>query len=414
MKTIFFRLFFFLAIFMPLFGQATLFVGIGKADLTPPLGTPSAGYRDRNGEGMNGTHDPLLAIALFMDNGQKKIVFCSVDHLGFTYEMVQNIRERIHAVPHLKECEIYIGSSHTHSGGGAYLNIPYIGEVLAGPFNSDIAELYVSKTVEAILQASSKLVSARIGFGYGKAEGLSVYRASWPKEGNTVNDVAVIKITRTDGAPFAVLFNFAVHPTVLTAQNRQFSADFVGYARDHLKQLIGSNVQAIYFNGAQGDINPALTNEENRFAACDFLGRSLAKAVFDIWKQTEVQDEVSIHTQRLAYSFKPEATPFGLKIPLESYASELNGIVFNRQHAFLTIPGELSSFYDRHLKMVGGQLGYAHVSLLGLTNDAHGYIILPEAWQQKTFESGLSFGGESYGETVKQKAISLLQSFLNN
>lgn len=46
-------------------------VGIGKTDITPSIGTPSAGYTERKGEGMQGIHDPLLAIALFIDNGEK-------------------------------------------------------------------------------------------------------------------------------------------------------------------------------------------------------------------------------------------------------------------------------------------------------------------------------------------------------
>lgn len=44
-----------------------------------------------------------------------------------------------------------------------------------------------------------------------------------------------------------------------------------------------------------------------------------------------------------------------------------------------------------------------------LTNDAHGYIILPESWRHKTFESRLSFGGENYGDIVKNKAVELMK-----
>jgi len=79
-------------------------------------------------------------------------------------------------------------------------------------------------------------------------------------------------------------------------------------------------------------------------------------------------------------------------------------------HAFVTIPGELSCFYDRQIKEIGSALGYAQVSIFGLTNDAHGYIILPESWRHKTFESGLSFGGENYGEVTKDRAEALLRS----
>jgi hypothetical protein len=154
MKAVTRSLFFLLAIVIPTLGSAALYVGVGKADITPPIGTPSAGYTDRSGEGMQGSHDPLFAIALFIDNGEKQIVFCSVDHLGFTYEMVQEIIQKVHLVPRLKQSEIYIASSHTHSGGGAYLNFPLVGESLAGPYDSEVTKFYVEKTVEAITQSS--------------------------------------------------------------------------------------------------------------------------------------------------------------------------------------------------------------------------------------------------------------------
>ena len=41
-----------------------IYVGFGQQDITPPISTPSAGYRKRGGQGMIGTHDPLLATAL--------------------------------------------------------------------------------------------------------------------------------------------------------------------------------------------------------------------------------------------------------------------------------------------------------------------------------------------------------------
>lgn len=406
----FFRLLSFLIVF-PAIAFAHVSVGIGKMDITPSIGTPSAGYTERKGEGMEGVHDSLLAIALFIDNGEKQIVFCSVDHLGFTYEMVQEITEKIHTHPELKECNIYIGSSHTHSGGGAYLNIPLLGTSLAGTYNPETTQFYIDQTAEAILQAYYHQIPAKIGMGYGKVNTLSQYRGSWPKDVVPLDDVTIIKITHVDDTPFAVLFNYPVHPTLLRSENRLFSSDFVGYARNHLQSFLGSNVYAIYFNGAQGDIIPIVFNENDRFGACNQLGKSLAETVKKIWDQTLTENVLQIETQKEQYAFKPQATPFGLTLPVDNYKSEMNLIVLNQTHAFITIPGELSCLYDKRLKTAGKRLGFSHVSILGLTNDAHGYIILPESWQHKTSESGLSFGGEKYGEITEKRAETLLNKF---
>lgn len=398
-----------LIVAIPTLGNATINVGIGKSNITPPIGTPSAGYTERKGEGMQGIHDPLLAIALFIDNGEKQLALCSVDHLGFTYEMVQEIIQKVHVHPELKECEIFIASSHTHSGGGAYLNIPGIGATLAGTYNPQTTQFYIDQTVEAILQAYHHQVSAKIGIGYGKTKDLSHYRGLWPKDITPLNDVTIIKITHLNDTPLAVLFNYPVHPTVLKSQNRLFSADFVGYARKYLQSSLGFNVCPIYFNGAQGDIIPVISNENDRFDACDSLGKSLAEAVKMIWDETATDDSLQINTQKDSYAFKPQTTPFGLALPLNVYKSEMNLIVFNQSHAFITVPGELSCLYDKRLKDTGNKLGFSHVSIFGLTNDAHGYIILPESWQHKTFESGLSFGGEGYGDITEKRAETLLR-----
>lgn len=404
-----FKIYFFLLILMlPILCNAAINAGVSKTDITPPLGTPSAGYMERKGAGMQGVHDPLLAIALYIDNGEKKIVFCSVDNLGFTYEMVQEIVQRARLEPQLEQCEIYIASSHTHSGGGAYLNIPLVGENLAGVYSSEITEFYIGRTVQTIVHASQSPIPAKVGIGYGKAGEFSKYRGKWPIDVAPLCDIAMIKVTHLDDTPLAVLFNYPVHPTVLKSQNLLFSADFVGYARDHLQTLLGDSTEVIYFNGAQGDIIPK-TFDKDSFDACDSLGQSLAEAVLKIWNKTETQSSLSVQTQRVPYAFKPQATPFGLAIPIDNYQSELNLIVLNELHAFVTIPGELSCIYDRRLKEFALELGYQHLSIFGLTNDAHGYIILPESWKHKTFESGLSFGGKDYGELTLDRAENLLE-----
>lgn len=410
MKIVMWYFFLLFVLALPAIAMGAVWAGIGKAEITPTIGTPSAGYIERKGQGMEGIHDSLLAIALFIDNGEQKIIFCSVDHLGFTYDMVQEITKQIHANPELKDCEIFVGSSHTHSGGGAYLNIPVLGASLAGNYDANTTRLYIDKTCNAILQAYHHQTPAKVGIGYGEAASLSQYRGLWPKDIAPLNSVTVIKVIHSDGTPLAVLFNYPVHPIVLKSQNRLFSADFVGYARDHLQASIGSDVQPIYFNGAQGDIIPVIFNEENRFDSCDRLAKSLADTVKVIWETTDTSDILQIATEKESYSFKPQPNPFGLALPVELYKSEMNVVVLNKLHAFITMPGELSCLYDKSLKEMGNKLGFAHVSILGLTNDAHGYIILPESWQHKTFESGLSFGGENYGDIMEKRAGHLLKS----
>jgi neutral ceramidase len=399
-----------LILLLPICLFSDLLAGVAKKDLTPPIGTPSAGYFGRSPGGMRGTHDPLLAIALVLENGEQSVAFCSVDNLGFPYEMVQEITRRVHKEPGLAKTAVFIGSSHTHSGGGAFLNIPGLGESLAGPYDPKVVEMYIEKTAAAIIEAWKNRTPAKVGIGYGKAANISVFRSEWPKGAAPLSDVALIKIEKKDGTPLAAFFNFPVHPTVLDKENLLFSADFVGFARKNLQASLGDALQPLFFNGAQGDINPSITNKENLFESCEFLGNSLADTVVDIWNSTPTSEILTIEIKKEPYEFVPKPNPQGVSFPVPLYKTEMNLLVLNKTHAFLTIPGELSSVYDARLKKSSESLGFCHTSILGLTNDAHGYIILPEAWNHKTNESYLSFGGENYGDETQMRAIGLLKA----
>src|SRR4051794_36493161 len=103
--------------------QGKLAAGVGKSDITPPIGTPLSGYGARMGRPSTGVHDPTEARALILDNGSEKVAFVSVDHLGFDHGMVERVRARASEATHISPDHIFVMSSHTHAGGGAFLEI---------------------------------------------------------------------------------------------------------------------------------------------------------------------------------------------------------------------------------------------------------------------------------------------------
>ena len=390
--------------------DAALRAGAARVEITPPIGTPSAGYGERQGRGMEGVHDPLLATALVIDNGETMLAFVGVDHLGYHAAMVQSIRQAVHANEATASCLVLVGSSHTHSGGGAYLDVPGLGEALAGRFDEQVYKGYIAGAARAIIEAAGRMQDAKAGVGHGHAPGMNAYRGDWPPNVQALDDVTVIKVTRADDSPLAVLFSFAAHPTVLGGDNMLFSADFVGYARSEAARLIGGGVQPVFFNGAQGDVSPRAPQADDPFERCRRMGSGLARQVKRIWNRTEAMADLKIETLSAPYDLDPQPTTGGVVLPRGPWMTELNAIVFNDRDAFLTIPGELSCIYDADIKRFGDWLGFRSVSILGLTNDAHGYIIMPESYRHRTYESTLSFGGELYGERIKNMAFALLHA----
>jgi hypothetical protein len=400
---------------IPQIGSGNVYVGLGQCDMTPKIGTPSAGYRAREGAGMTSIHDPLMSSTILLKTENKLIALCGVDNLGFTHDMVKKVISAVKGTPGLESCEVYLGFSHTHSGGGAFLNFPPVGELLAGKYDPDIAQFYIDCVIKSIVDARQNLHPAKVGFGYTKLPSLVRYRSTWPENVTPPADLSVIKITHLNGEPLAVFFSYAIHPTVLSHKNRAFSADFVGFARQQLRTQLGGHIFPLFFNGAQGDLNPNTTLEDDEFSQCQSIGNTLADAVSCLWKQIETTDELTIDTWKDTYAFIPAETPMGFKIDKERYETELNLLVFNKQFAFLTMPGELSCVYDLEFQTYASQtceckLGLKHLSILGLVNDSHGYIITPEAWKKGTHESRFSFAGQFYGDLVQNKVKILLQN----
>ena len=136
--------------------QKTLMGGVAKSDITPPIGTPLAGYGARRGAPSTGVHDPTEARALILDNGVEKIALVSVDHLGFDHGMVERIRAIAAEATHILPDHIFVMSSHTHSGGGAFMEmLPLLANVLAGKFDPKVRALYEQRTADAIIAAGN-------------------------------------------------------------------------------------------------------------------------------------------------------------------------------------------------------------------------------------------------------------------
>jgi len=393
--------------------QGKLTAGVAKSDITPPVGTTLAGYGARMARPSTGVHDPTEARALIVDNGTEKIALVSVDHLGFDHGMVERIKNLASTATHILPDHIYVMSSHTHSGGGAFMEmLPLLANSLAGKFDPKTRSFYEQRTADAIIAADKTLKPARIAIGSGEARGISRFRSSWPPNGPVDPEVGVIRIDSVaTGKPMAVLMNFAAHPTVLGADNMTFSADFVGYARNALEKMIGGDALAIFANGAQGTIAPRPFQGDDPWQRAENVGAILAAEAFKILLMIKPQDSVDIRLVRTQLTLKIVPTsvfPPGMSYP-PSYETEMSAIAFDNRVAFVAIPGELGSILNLQVKERGKLLGFEKTFLLGLTNDALGYIITEDEYRHKTYESTISLFGPTFGSLVSNEAFQLLE-----
>src|SRR4030095_8146744 len=201
-------------------------------------------------------------------------------------------------------------------------------------------------------------------------------------------EVGLIRVdSAATGKPMAVLITVAAHPSALGAENMTFSADFVGYARNALEKMIGGDAMAIFANGAQGTIAPRAFQGDDAWQRAENVGTILAAEAYKVVLMNKPQDTVEIKLVRTPLSLKIVPTsvfPPGMEYP-PSYETEMNAISFDNRIAFVAIPGELGSILNLQVKDRGKLLGFDKTFLLGLTNDALGYIITEDEYRHNTY-----------------------------
>lgn len=282
--------------------MGALRVGVGHADITPPSGSPMEGYIERRGVSL-GVHDRLFAKAMVLEDvSGKKVAVVSVDLIGVGQWIVDSARRGIESKTGIKRDNVMIAATHTHSGPRGIGNI-LPGEDFSsmGFFRRDLSEKVVGGIVEAVVSADKRLVEAKIGVGKGNVTGLCSNRRS--QDGPFDPELCVVRLDSAGiGQSIGCIANYACHPTVLGADNLLISSDFPAYARDTIEtalneKLPGDGAEALYLNGASGNMSTRFTRKGPTFAEAERIGRALGSEVLKIMKGvSNMTDDLEIAT----------------------------------------------------------------------------------------------------------------------
>ena len=87
----------------------------------------------------------------------------------------------------------------------------------------------------------------------------------------------VVRFDALDGTPLAVLFGYAMHPTILGYENKLLSPDYPGVARDVIEDVTGA--APIFLQGCAGDQGPGPEGFSDDLGAVERAGRALGAEV---------------------------------------------------------------------------------------------------------------------------------------
>lgn len=326
--------------------QPGLKAGVARIDITPEKPVKMSGYASRK-DLSTSVHDPLSTRVLVFETGDKRLVLVSTDLIGFYRGTADHFRAALMSEFALEPSELFLTSIHTHSAP-----TPTIDRENGHPNNVEYTETLEGKLIAAIRRALDDLQPAEIGLGVGYCpiganrrelrindKGESSIILGRNPYGPTDKEVLVMKVTRPDGTPMAVTFDYATHATCLGPRNYAISGDVLGLAEQFVEKILGRDVIAPAFAGASGNIDPwfrvlpAFNTEAGWIPEPVLLGTFLGEEVVHVCRsigETRSVDRIATAFASLELPAKPQQdSPGGPRcLPLNVTVARLGDVAF--------------------------------------------------------------------------------------
>lgn len=388
----------------------TLLVGWAKVNITPPAGTPLAGYGKRRGLRYQAVHDSVWVRSIIFDNGRTEAVIVALDML-ITPMSVAKALEKEYPALGLETGQVYLTATHTHTSFGGW-GEKLAGRIMAGKHSRKVVQETASRIVQSIRLAQQQKQPSRMGYGFAYAPQLVRNRLTGSISGRDTT-IRFLKIEQTTGKT-AVFATFAAHPTILPSMDPVLSRDYPGELVDQLEQRINFAAFAAGAVGSQAVEAPYGNTHESTAA----VGQELALAILGKLAEVEMQHTASIGFARHPLELpKPQwrlnathrFTPFLFHRLFGKYPAYLSSLQLGKT-LLVGVPADYSG---ELLPALEGQseLQGQHLILTGFNGGYIGYITPDQHYPLKKYETrSMNFYGPqsgSYFTALLQQLIQL-------
>ena len=321
----------------------------------------------------------LTVRALVLENNNTRVAICSTDFLGFPGLLCEKVRRQVRGIP---PQNILIAATHNHSGPDCY-GFPN----RDGKTSADLKYLdhVCNKLAQAINQAAAQLQPAHIKIATDRAQGKIAY--NYYAEKLFDPRCSVIQAIDHKGKSIATLINYACHPEVIGSDQGILCPDFVGPLYDRIAQEGGGT--GIFINGALGGMVTADCRGPNgrdiqTWDECIRIGALLADEALRIVDNAPIRKNPTLSCKSTTIEFPVEnqmmlaimrMSPLGFEFNDRNTVTVQLNVVNLADAQMLTVPGEAMPNIGYYLKR---KMHGEHNLLLGLANDAFGYILTRE------------------------------------
>ncbi|MFM7328839.1 MAG: neutral/alkaline non-lysosomal ceramidase N-terminal domain-containing protein [Bacteroidota bacterium] len=354
--------------------------GASAAPVNPPVGSFIAG--DRQDRHFTGIHDSLFVKAVVVSDGKEKIAIVTVDCIGLLKPEMDRIRQRVAGETEFSPDHIVISSTHSHSG-------PDVVGIWGKDYTATgIDTAYLDFLVSTAAQQVVRADRARVPVAVRSVSG--TFDAPWVENISDVEldrTVSVLQLLDAQQRSVATLTNFACHPTFMDGSFSVVSADYPGYFYKAMdKSLGGVN---LFLQGAIGGwVQPE--NGKPGFEGAAEAGNGLAAVALNLIGSARE------NTSSNGIMFRSEPVLLPVDNPgwkmlsqagvirrtfSDSVTTDLTVFSIGEAH-FATHPGETSPWLGLQTRAMMPE-GTRFV--MGLSQDALGYILKPEFFTDTTF-----------------------------
>ncbi len=401
-----------------------LTANVASIDITPPLEMKYTlgGYGERMNKPAEGIHDRIWAKALIFKNENHKYAIVTLDVLGLPSNVKTDLLKRI-SEKGWNKGNIMLLPSHSHGSlemaalnSKNLLNSPQI-----GIFHPELLEFILDKLEALIIEADQNYQDVKVGTGSKKIAGLNRNRRGDP---NVDDELIVTRVDLKNGNPLAVLVNWTAHPTFIGGDDMLVSGEWPGYLQSELQSLIGNDVIAMYYNGAEGDMSPVLNQQaDGAYEKIEIYGKKVAEKAFDIYIEIKPKKVkvfyFSYKTLQLPeYKVHPTFMETGgkeygldentVKLVMNMLGPTEVGLGAIRIDDLLIagVPGEMTAELGLNVKKAIKNKAIKYVAIGGLANEWISYILTRDQYiNGGGYESSVSFYGADLGDIISKEVI---------
>lgn len=243
-------------------------IGFAQCEITPPIGVHLAGYFSVRPS--TDVLDNLYARSAVIESNGKKVALISCDLLGIGPNYIEKIKNIIVENTDIEKDAILIHATHTHTGPKAVDLANPEDKDISGDTDLEYINYMTRKVASAVIMAKEHMKEAVYGIGCGYEDRVAFIRRYKMKDGSVMTNPGVgnpnvvepvgeidpridlVNFKYTDGSGNLLMISYSLHADMVGGT--KISGDHPAAIRRKVETGI-PGCTAIYFTGAQGDIN---------------------------------------------------------------------------------------------------------------------------------------------------------------